>query len=395
MPLTRTAICSGGYAGVDELLSQPLVGLGVVSTLGLGLQQRDGADVPASLRLGVAGHELELAPQQDGILHDLALALAAVDDYGQLHHLLVLELPRGHAGDDVRPLSRRRGELQDEAGVEVAQYLERQAALRVVRLVHHNDGVRACEGRDERRVVGALDVAGLPGPSLVLRELRERRVLREGAAPVLVLKGVVRKDEHGELVLDGRAAEGAPPKAVLLVQDLDPVGEVAVERHAQGVRGVAQLPERLLQDFLARHEPDHGVRGAVRKLLADDVQGVGGDVRLAAPGGHLDADLGRAAKVVRVALDAVSADHQAIVSEVSVVRSCRVPTARVVTEIRAEALQHIALIVLEFHFYILAICRGICLKRTPSLSSVASSSTHLSAYMTVEPPRRGSLPRRS
>ena len=299
----------GGNARVHKLLFQLLVGLGVLGTLRLGLQQRDRADVPAALGLGVGGHHLELMLQQDGVLHDLALAASAVDDHGQLDHLLVLELSGRHAGYHVRALARRGRELQHESRVQVAQHLHREAALGVVRLVHHDDGVRPREGRNQRRIVGALDVVRLPGAALVVGQLHERRVLGEGAPPVLVLEGVVGQHEHGELVLHRRAREPAPAQAVLLVKHLHPVGEVAVERHAQRVRRVAQLPQRLLQYLLARHEPHHHVGGALGKLFADNVDGVGGDERLAAAGGHLHANLGGAVQVVGVAGDAVRAGH--------------------------------------------------------------------------------------
>ena len=219
----------------------------------------------------------------------------------------------------------------------------------MVRLVHHDDGVRPREGRNQRRIVGALDVVRLPGAALVVGQLHERRVLGEGAPPVLVLEGVVGQHEHGELVLHRRAREPAPAQAVLLVKHLHPVGEVAVQSHAQRIRRVAQLPQGLLQYLLARHEPHHDVGRPLGKLFAYHVNGVGGDERLAAAGGHLHANLGRAAQVVGVAGDAVRAGHQPVVGQVPVVSGRGVPAAGKATQVGAQVCQYLALIALEFH----------------------------------------------
>ncbi len=179
-------------------------------------------------------------------------------------------------------------------------------------LVHHHDGVRARQGGYESRVVGPLDVVRLPGAPLVVGQLHEGGVLGEGAPAVFVLERVIGEHEHGELVLDCGPREAAPAQAVLLVQHLHPVREVAVDSHTQGVRGVAQLPQCLLQDLGARHEPHHYVGWALGELVADHPKGVGGDERLAAAGGHLHADLWGAGDVVAVALDAVLPGHEPV-----------------------------------------------------------------------------------
>ncbi len=263
----------------------------------------------------------------------------------------------------------------------------------MVALVHDHDRVRARERGDERRVVGALHVHGGARVSLVCGEPGERRVLRVGASPVLVLEGVVGEHEERELLADGRRGERAAAQAVLLVQNLHAPAEVAVERHAQEVVGVAEVAERLREDLPARHEPHHdaSLRG---QRLRQHAHGARADEGLAASGGHLHAHLRRSAEVVAVALDAALAGYEADVPHETVVGGLRLTAHRVRPREAADLFEHVLLVLLQLHGQILAIWSGTRLKTTPISSRRSGAMAHRSAKITVGDPLRG-RPRRS
>lgn len=98
----RIAYLLVGDAGVDDLLFELAEGLGVIVSLAFRLEQDDGANVASRLLPFPAGDELQSSLEQYGVLHHLALAVAAVDDDGKFDHLLLLELEGRYSGDHVR-----------------------------------------------------------------------------------------------------------------------------------------------------------------------------------------------------------------------------------------------------------------------------------------------------
>ena len=124
-------------------------------------------------------------------------------------------------------------------------------------LVHDDNRVRTGQSRDERGIVGALYIHRRAHILLVGSESGERGVLCVGAPPVLVLEGIIGKNEQRKLITHSRSAERAAPKSVLLVEHLHASREVAVEAHAQEVLGVPEVTERLYENLPPRHEPYH------------------------------------------------------------------------------------------------------------------------------------------
>lgn len=359
----------GRYARLDEAGAQQLVGLRAGGVAPLGLEEHDRADVAACPALVGLGDRLQPALEHDGVLDYGALVGSAVHHHGELHHLLALELARGGLGDHVGPPRvGRRGELQHEAGVEVPEHVDGEPAAGVMALVHHHERVGACERRDERGVVGAVDVEGGAAGALELREAGERGVLRVGAPALFVLERVVGEHEHREAVAHGVRVEATAGEAVFLREHLDAPREVAVERLAQEVVGVPQVPERLGENFPARHEPHHdlvvggqGVEDASDRRRAYE--------RLAAARGDLGAHARHAGEVVVVRSDAALSGSEPGGAEEHAVGGRRVADHRVGARVAADLPQNVALVGFELHGYILAIWDGICLNTTPAASS--------------------------
>ena len=169
--------------------------------------------------------------------------------------------------------------------------------------VHHDYRVQPGQRADQGGVVRPVDVERHAGLPLVAGQLHEGGVLLIGLAPVLVLERVVGQDEYGQLVAHRRDVKPPARKPLLLVEHLDPMGEVTVNGDAERVGGIAQLPDGLAQDLLAGHEPDHGPRRHLWKVVVQYLEGVRRDECLPAARGHLDAYLRHVVEVSGIAAD--------------------------------------------------------------------------------------------
>ena len=262
--------------------------------LRLGLQEDEGPDV-VRLVLRARG---ERRAGGDGPAHRPLPGIVLGEEDRQLDHRLRLQLPGRDAVQDVvdrpaLPVPRGGGELDDRRGVHPRLHLPREAGDRVVGLVHDHQRPVDVEQVRERE----LDPAARQ-PFEARRGLRDR-----GEVRLQVL--VVGVDLAALGALDPQGLDGADHDAATVAEvvraELGKVGDVEhphparegfVQRLPVRMAGVLERLDRLGADDVGRREPEHRGMVLLDPRVAGDGDRVGGEDRLAAPGGEPQADVG-------------------------------------------------------------------------------------------------------
>ena len=241
---------------------------------------------------------LEIGAQGDGFAEKLvALAGVAGDDaQRQLDHVRRLQLGRGdvvqHVGRMLHPRGRG-GELDDAGGHDVAQGGEREIGAGVVGLVHDDDGPAQPQHVHQGGLgfaVGAGQQVGEAFGGHVQQMLGEGAVLVVdlAAGGVLDAEGLDGGDDDHGLPFDRGAREA---ERFLDGDDFDRAAR-QLQGAAVGMARVAQRVGGLVEDGVAGDEPEHHAALGVEQIGHGQAGRVAGEQRLAAAGGHAQADVG-------------------------------------------------------------------------------------------------------
>ena len=195
--------------GCNQALAQFFKGRCIFCALGLRLKQHDGANVAATLFVGIFCVNFQCPLHLDGIMQHILLAVAIHHDDRQLDHVLAFQVNRIHNGDDVAFLSGRCRQIQHKAGIEVLQHLLAWVTARMVAFVHNDQRMQLINDLHQGGRVGIFQRHIRFAQCICQRN--KAAVLLLGLEPLLLAtERIVRQHHDGKLLVDRRDIEVLP-----------------------------------------------------------------------------------------------------------------------------------------------------------------------------------------
>ena len=126
--------------------------IAVVSGARLRLKQYNGPNILPTSRFCGNSFLLNASSQLDGILNDTLPGGAVIYHYGELYHVLLLQLTGVHIGDNVAVFSRRCRQIEYEGRIQIIQHLRAELRFCIVAFVHNNDWLQMAQHLDQCRI---------------------------------------------------------------------------------------------------------------------------------------------------------------------------------------------------------------------------------------------------
>ena len=267
---------------------------------GLCLEQNDGTNIAPAGFLLPFGLCLQLGTNGDSIPIYICLRLTVIDNDRQLDHVGLFQPCSVHKRDDVAFLLGCGGQVKHKAGIEVLQHFHAQIRSGMVALIHDDHRIQIADHLNQCRLIGVSQQNGrIIHP---LCKLGQITVLLIGFAPLLFAgaEGIIAEHKQRKLFCHGGRGEVLPHESLLLGIYLYPPAKIHIQPLAVGMVGIFQRLACLSQNGLGGHQPHHSPGPALGHGVKNRPQRTGGNIGLAAAGGHLGTHMGHTGEYIHI-----------------------------------------------------------------------------------------------
>ena len=255
------------------------------------------------------------------------------------------------------------------------QHFHAQIRSGMVALIHDDHRIQIADHLNQCRLIGVSQQNGrIIHP---LCKLGQITVLLIGFAPLLFAgaEGIIAEHKQRKLFCHGGRGEILPHESLLLGIYLYPPAKIHIQPLAVGMVGIFQRLACLSQNGLGGHQPHHSLGPALGHGVKNRPQRTGGNIGLAAAGGHLGTHMGHTGKYIHIIRHTAEAHHNILFVPEGLIRLCRALQLHHQLQVACKIGNDLFLIRFQFHFFTLlysrAMSRGIFLKVMLCLRSVS------------------------
>ena len=193
----------------------------------------------------------------------------------------------------------------------------------MVALVHDNHRIQIADHLDQRRLIGVSQQnRRIVHPFCKLGQIT---ILLISFASLLFAgtKGIIAEDKQRKLFCYSRWGEVLPHEGLFLGVHLHPPAKIHIQPLTVWMCWVFQSLAGLSQNSLGGHQPHHGFGPALGNSVENRPQRTGGDIGLAAAGGHLGTHMRHAGEHIHIIRHTAEAHQNILFVPEGLIRLCR------------------------------------------------------------------------